>query len=109
MGSLIATAGLVVTFIANFGSPWDAIGWVTPNSHASDLELIRAEFVTTIESEKTATEEFRTEWRCSRWADDLDELYEELRQYPDSRQIRDRIDSLRERMDENDCDRWEEY
>jgi len=90
-------------------NPWSTLGWYSPNRHAADIVVLRAEFVTATEKSKKETEEFRVEWRCSEWAEDLLELYEQRAAGDDSESLRDKIEDLRDKMNEAGCDKYEDY
>lgn len=93
MGGILSLIAVSVG-LWNAFEPWPAIGWTTPNQHNKDFAEV---------------EDFRTEWRCSEWAEELANYYQQVETGNDSQQLQDRIEKLRNRMDENACDRWEDY
>lgn len=105
----ISTLAAIVTLGVAVPQFWSTIGWTTPSWHERDINELRQEFVTASEEADEETREFRKEWRCSEWAEDLEDLYADQRAGDDSQRMRDRIEGLRERMDEAGCDRYEDY
>ena len=112
MSILLGSAVALLTGLSMVGDAvdaWDKVGWKTPAGHTTDMNELRAEFVAAQQAEKSETEQFRNEWRCSEWAQDLEDLYREQAEGDDSQQMRDKISSLREKMDEAGCDEYEDY
>lgn len=108
-GALGTVAAVVAIFTSLGVNPWHTVGWYSPSRHAADIAAVRAEFIEASTSSEQETAEFRTEWRCSEWAEDLDDLYEQQESGDDSDRLQDRIDALRERMDDAGCQKYEDY
>ena len=96
----ISGVGGVLAIIAAAYSLWPSFGWMTPNSHAADIDQavgdIRA---------------FRDEWKCDEWDEELLDLQKELAAATEARriEIQHEIDKLKQKMLKTDCSRFEDF
>jgi hypothetical protein len=109
LGSIAGAIILVATTLKSLGLGWADVGWKTPEQHAADIDALRQEFVLESSGAQAETDAFRTEWRCSEWAEDLTDLYEKQQAGDTSQRLKDRIEDLRDRMDQAGCDKYEDY
>lgn len=81
--------------------PWPMLGWVTPNQHDAD-------FAAAVEELK----EFRDEWKCDEYDEELDELMRELQDETDPferQKIEREIEKIKEAMERRDCARFDDF
>ena len=109
IGAIVIAGLTVMGYASSAVDAWPKVGWTTPNAHMADLEALRAEFITAAAAADQETKEFRTEWRCSEWAEDLEDAYQQQQAGDTSQRLRDKIEGLRERMDDAGCDKYEDY
>lgn len=102
VGALGAIVGLLAA--------WQTVDWsnikpMTHAAHVADVDSKLAKFVAAQDTAAKAVEDFRMEWKCDEWREELDELLGV--ESPSPRQSQ-RIIDLRERIDENDCHEYED-
>lgn len=82
--------------------PWPMLGWVTPNQHDAD-------FVAAVEELK----EFRDEWKCDEYEEELEELHRELADGTQSLErrleIEREIEKIKDAMERRDCARFDDF
>jgi len=77
---------------------WPTIGWTTPERHVADYQATEA-FI----------KEFRDEWKCDEYDETLHDLLQAQRDGDDSLETERSIEKLRDRMDDLDCQRFEDF
>lgn len=111
--SKIGISAVVTTIAAIVGvwvtiDPWPAIGWVTPSQHDSDIATVNAQY----EQAVGDVREFRDEWKCDEYDEELLDLRKDLEQArtDDERaEIEHEIEKLRRKMEELKCSRFEDF
>lgn len=86
---------------------WDGVLPMTKAAHAEHVEAVLGQFVAAQDAAVEAVSKFEMRWICDEWAEELADL---LLIAEDDLTPRDeeRIIRLRERIDENDCHRFED-
>lgn len=92
VSTLAAVVALWVTL-----DPWPSIGWTTPNQHNAD-------FAMTSEGVK----DFRDEWKCDEWEEELLELLQKQADGDHSVQTERDIEKLRIKITKLKCERFED-
>ena len=99
IGVIVGSVTGFLTMIVLIMQVWPAIGWTTPNQHAND-------FVVAVEELKN----FRDEWKCDEYDEELDEALEEQEAGDNSIKLRRMIEKLREKMAKLECtERFEDF
>ena len=98
MLTLIAS-GLAIA--ATWGGAWDDFGWITPAKYQADYAETMGEI-----------REFRDEWKCDEWDEELLELKRALADpaLSDAErvEIEHEVEKLKEKMAKIDCSRFED-
>ena len=89
----------ILTFLFTF---WGVIGWVTPNQQAAAMDQALGD-----------VKEFRDEWKCDEYDEELLELREALVRAqaagePTTR-IEHEIDKIEKKMEALNCSRFEDF
>ena len=92
----------VVAILTFFFTFWGAIGWTTPNQHAAAMESALGD-----------VKDFRDEWKCDEYDEELLELREDLVRAraagePTTR-IEHEIDKIEKKMEALNCSRFEDF
>lgn len=90
----LISAGAVVAAGTSLANWWPKVGWETPEQHKADMQLLR---------------EFRDEWKCDEYDEELLELLEDVQAGDDSAETQHRIDRIRKKMEKIDCQRFEDF
>ena len=90
-------------------SPWNTIGWETPSQHNASIKLLVAEYQLTA----GAIEEFRDEWKCDEYYEELLDLKRELRRAEvdddDTVELEHHIELLQDKIKSLECTRFEDF
>jgi hypothetical protein len=97
MIAIITIIGTLAGSVTAVYAAWPIIGWTTPSQHQSDID----EAVGGIQ-------EFRDEWKCDEYSEELLDLLKQQRAGDDSVETEERIKRLRDKMKKLDCDRFED-
>jgi len=101
---IISTLAGVVTLWATL-DPWPKVGWVTPNQVAATIAPLDA-----VHDEISGEmKEFRDEWKCDEYHEELIMLLRAQKQGDTSVETQDQIDRIREKMRKLDCSRFEDF
>ena len=76
---------------------WPVAGWMTPDSHNADI-------LETIGEVK----EFRDEWKCDEYEEELVELMKQQAAGDSSIETKRKVERLREKIDKLNCERFED-
>lgn len=98
---VLGTLAIGVTIISGTIALWPVIGWTTPNQHEND-------FVVAINEIR----EFRDEWKCDEYDEELLDLKEKLDIEKSSAMrvaLRHEIKKIEIKMDKIDCSRFEDF
>ena len=102
--AVIAIVGLM-GYASSAVDAWPKVGWTTPNSHQADIEALREEAVGEIK-------QFRDEWKCDEWDEELREKLREQDRLADQGEndpdLDEDIRRLREKMEKLDCGRFDD-
>ena len=88
--------------------PWPAIGWVTPTQHAGDIAKVNTQYEQAVGDVK----EFRDEWKCDEYDEELLELRKDLdqaRTNDERAEIEHEIEKLKRKMEKLNCSRFEDF
>lgn len=77
---------------------WNDYGWITPAQHEQDLTAAGDDI-----------REFRDEWKCDEYEEELVELLKRQQAGDDSVELKRLIERIREKMDDIDCSRFEDF
>ena len=92
--SLVA-ASLAVIVGAN--QAWPLVGWTTPNIHNADIQRATGD-----------VKEFRDEWKCDEWDEELLELLKSQATGDTSVETQLKVERLRAKIDKLNCSRFED-
>jgi len=97
----LALIGTVLGLLVTVFALWPVIGWTTPNQHDND-------FVVAV----NAMREFRDEWKCDEYDEELLDLEHELAitEIEEIKvAIQHHIDKIKKKMEETKCSRFEDF
>ena len=107
----LSLAGILVVAFSGLGylvtavDAWPKVGWTTPNTHIADIEALRAETVGEVKN-------FRDEWKCDEWDEELREALREQDRLADNGvndpDLDEDIRRLRAKMEKLDCARFDD-
>lgn len=103
IGTVVAVLGLIGAAQA---VDWEPLIPMTRASHAADMAALEASYKLEMEAVSEGIDKFYANWQCDEWIEELDDLLDKQR-VDDSPQLAERIQRLRDKIDENDCDRFE--
>lgn len=105
IGGSIALLGGVVTIWATV--PWADVLPTTRAQHLADMETLRAEYEVSLQEHEKGVDMFYRNWKCDEWFEELDELLEKKEAGDESLKLEERIQRLRDKIDENNCSEFE--
>ncbi len=98
-GSVIV--GALGTIVLQGPEIWHKVGWKTPAAHAAEIERVEVAFTDVLQ-------EFRDEWRCDEYDEEVKELLNAQRAGDDSVETAERLRKLRELQDRRKCSNFDE-
>jgi hypothetical protein len=96
-GAVLTTVATLVALWATL-NPWPYIGWTTPNQHDADYLEIAEDI-----------KDFRDEWKCDEYEEELIELLEDVKAGDDSVETKREIERIREKIEKIKCDRFDDF
>ncbi len=105
IGAAVIVAVTMLGYASDAVDAWPKVGWKTPTGHAKDIAELRAESV-------GAVTEFRDEWKCDEYDEELRDLLREQQNRRDvglseNTDLNEDIRRLREKIDKLNCARFE--
>ena len=105
IGAIVVASIAVMGYASEALDAWPKVGWVTPNTHEADIAELRAQTVGEVK-------DFRDEWKCDEWDEELREKLREQDRLADQGtndpDLDEDIRRLRERMRKLECSRFDE-
>lgn len=108
LGSIAGGLTLVFGTLKVFGLGWADVGWLPPASHAEDIAALEQRIAELETDTVTGVKEFRDEWKCDEYAEELIDLLRRQRAGDNSVETEERINQLREKMQDTDCNRFDD-
>jgi len=108
LGAVMTTAATLLGMWVML-DPWASIGWETPNQHKVSIDKLVAEYKLTSGEIKN----FRDEWKCDEYYEELLDLKRELRAAEsndrDTVEIEHEIELLQDKIQSLKCTRFEDF
>lgn len=107
IAGVVILAGTLWTTLNPAANPWQSLGWTTNERHDTELATLRDDLESRITMTEEGSSKFYLHWRCDEWEEELLELLEKKAAGDDSVELQRRINKLRDRIDEKNCDQFD--
>ena len=95
--AVISAVAVVVSLTVGATTLWPQVGWETPNQHAADYAGIVSDI-----------SNFRDEWKCDEYEEELLELLKRQATGDTSIETARKVERLKNKIDELNCQRFED-
>ena len=93
--AIISVVAASLAVIVGANQAWPIVGWTTPNQHDADIIAFTGD-----------VKEFRDEWKCDEYEEELIELLKLQATGDNSIETRRKVERLREKIDKLNCQRF---